>query len=273
MVFEDRRRLIRIAGGSELLLADATPLDVRMAPDAHAARDAGDRLSLERMLWSLGDRGQVSEIEVLGSPRSMPRAASSPTSSSTRTIAPPRAELFERYVANGADGLRRASSRSRAWNDHDLERMRALLPEGFYLDDRRRTGVGRLAGADAYLASLAAVWELSRDLRIEMLHIIGTAEHGTLYVCRWFGTNAEGGDFDAVYVCIGLLRGEEPAGMEIFELDDLDVARARFESLGRDEFVSRMPHAPSGHPEPLALCGRVHPGRAQLPPHGRAGSS
>jgi hypothetical protein len=32
-------------------------------------------------------------------------------------------------------------------------------------------------------------------------------------------------------VCIGLLRGNETAGLEIFELDDLELARARFAEL------------------------------------------
>ena len=45
----------------------------------------------------------------------------------------------------------------RAWNAHDLGRLRALLPDDFYLDDRRRTGVGKIDGADAYVASLAAM--------------------------------------------------------------------------------------------------------------------
>ena len=145
-------------------------------------------------------------------------------------------ELFERYVASGADGLTsNAIAIARAWNDHDLERLRTLLPADFYLDDRRRTGVGRLDGVDAYLASLAAVWELSRDLRIEMLYVVGTAEHGIAYVNRWSGTNAEGGEFDAVYVCISLLRDDDTGLLEIFELDNLDLARARFAELSGDQ--------------------------------------
>ena len=107
----------------------------------------------------------------------------------------------------------------RAWNAHDRERVRALLPDDFYLDDRRRTGVGRLDGADAYVASLDAMWDLSRDLRIETLYFDRIAAHGRLYVARWSGTNAEGGEFDAVYVCLGLANGDRPAGLEIFELD------------------------------------------------------
>jgi hypothetical protein len=57
---------------------------------------------------------------------------------------------------------------------------------------------------------------------------------GGLYAgpaCRWSGTNAEGGEFDAAYVCIGLLRGNETAGLAIFALDDIEFPRARFAEL------------------------------------------
>ena len=142
-------------------------------------------------------------------------------------------ELFERYAALGADGAPPALLELfRAWNAHDLARVRALLPDDFYLDDHRRTGVGRLDGADAYATSLAAMWELSRDLRTDALYTVAGAPHGRLYVARWSGTNAEGGEFDAVYVCVGLASGDRPRGLEIFELDDLDAARARFAELG-----------------------------------------
>ena len=149
-------------------------------------------------------------------------------------------ELFERYAASGADGVsQRALEVARAWNDHDLRRMRALLPDDFYLDDRRRTGVGRIEGADAYVASLAAMHELSPDLRLDVLYYVTVAAHGRVYVARWSGTNLEGGEFDAVYVCLGLARGEQLVGLEIFELDDFDVALARFEALRPDPAVDR----------------------------------
>jgi len=109
--------------------------------------------------------------------------------------------------------------------------MRELLPGDFYLHDHRRTGVGRLDGAEAYLESLAAMYEISRNLRTEMLYFVSTAEHGSVYVARWSGTNVEGGEFDAVYAVVGLLRDGRPQGMEIFELEDLDRALARFEDL------------------------------------------
>jgi hypothetical protein len=52
----------------------------------------------------------------------------------------------------------------RALNDHDIGRLRAALPDDFVFRDHRRTGVGRIGNADDYVASMAAVFEQSRDV-------------------------------------------------------------------------------------------------------------
>jgi hypothetical protein len=232
--FDDRRRLFRMSADlGQTLTGDYLILKDGWRPVRTLLATAGDLLALQHILWTSGEAGATSEIETLmvsevdRDGHFVHGAAFDPDDRAAAS-----AELFERYVASGARGLAsNVIAITRAWNDHDLEGLGALLPADFYLDDRRRTGVGRLEGVDAYLTSLAAVWDLSRDLRIEMLHLVGTATHGILYVCRWSGTNAEGGELDAVYVCIGLLRDGEAAGMEIFELDDFEVARARFAEL------------------------------------------
>jgi ketosteroid isomerase-like protein len=237
---DDRRPLIRTTTGREAAIGNARFLfEGGWTPTWTILATAGDRLALQRIVWTTGEASASSEIELLAldevdrEGRLVRTVVFDPRDRAAASV-----ELFERYVAGGAGGLAsNVIAITRAWNDHDLERLRALLPADYYLDDRRRTGAGRLEGIDAYLASFAAVWDLSRDLRIEMLYLLGTAEHGIAYVNRWSGTNAEGGDFDAVYVCIALLRGDEPAGMEMFELDDIELARARFAELS----VGRKP--------------------------------
>ncbi len=123
----------------------------------------------------------------------------------------------------------------RAWNAHDLDRMRALLPADFVLHDHRRTGIGRIEGAEPYIASLAALFELSADVRLDPLYQVASAPHGVVTVNRWAGTNVEGGDFEAVFVFIGLRRGDQPVGAELFELEDLAAALARLEQLRPEE--------------------------------------
>jgi ketosteroid isomerase-like protein len=233
--FEDRRRVMRLTGDRDMGIAsDRYTWESGGRPTRTLLSTAGDRMVLQRMLWTLSEGGRVSEVELIelnevdADGRFITALLFDPDDRAAAS-----AELFDRYAASGAEGLPPETIElARAFNAHDLERMRALLPAEFYLDDRRRTGVGRMEGADAYLRSLAALWELSDDLRSEALYTVTSAEHGRLMVARWFGTNAEGGDFEAVFVTIGLLRGGRPVGVEIFELDDLEAARARFEELG-----------------------------------------
>jgi hypothetical protein len=231
--FEDRRKLIRMTGDRETAMRNARfAIEQEWRGTPILLATAGDRLALQRLVLKTGAAGAESEVEMLVV------SEVNEAGCFVRAIvfdpedrAAAHTELFERYVAsNGfsADALVFA----RAFNDHDLDRLRVLLPPDFYLDDHRRTGVGRL-GADAYLASLAALWQLSHDLTFETLYIVTAAEHGSLLVSRWFGTNAEGGDFETLYICIALRRGDQPTGLEIFEIDDMDAARARFEELGK----------------------------------------
>jgi hypothetical protein len=230
---EDRRRLFRVTVDLDGSLRNGRHLiEGGWRPVRTILATAGDRLSFQHIVWTTGQSGADSEVETLmlhEVDREGRFVFSAIFDPEDRDAA--RAELLERCVAQG--GLPPvAIELARAWDEHDLERLRAVLPADFYHNDHRRTGVGRLEGADAYLASIAALWELSRDLRVEMLYVIAAASYGGLYVGRWFGTNAEGGDFDAVRVCIWLARGEQLTGLEVFELEDLDVARARFEALG-----------------------------------------
>jgi hypothetical protein len=121
-----------------------------------------------------------------------------------------------------------------AMNAHDRERARALLPDDFVFDDHRRTGIGRLGNADDYVASLAALWEESPDASTETLYHVAFAEHGYLNIGRMFGTLASGGEFESLSVRLGRFRDGQFVGAELFELEDLDLARARFEELRPD---------------------------------------
>jgi hypothetical protein len=143
------------------------------------------------------------------------------------------AELLERWVASGLDETPMAAVEyARAWNAHDLGRLRALFPGGdnFIFRDHRRTGIG-LVDADGYIASLAALYELSADVRIETLYVVAAAKHGALMVNRWYGTNTEGGAFETIFVALIRYRDGRLLGNEFYELDDLDAARARFDEL------------------------------------------
>lgn len=150
-------------------------------------------------------------------------------------------EMFER--AARSDAARRVPAAflefGRALIDRDLARCRAALPDDFVSDDHRRTGLGLIERADDYVPWWAALFEQSPDAINEQLYTVAGGRHGLLSVMRLFGTLAEGGAFESVFVHLARFQGDRFVGNELFELEDLDVARARFEELRPD--TTRIP--------------------------------
>jgi hypothetical protein len=143
-------------------------------------------------------------------------------------------EMSERMLRNEARSVPRAALRlKRALLERDLEAIRAVTHESFVLDDRRRTGIGRIESVDAFVNSLAALFAQSSDVIIEPLQLIAVGERAYLDVCHMFGTiDASGGSFESVYARLLIFEGDRLLSLELHELDALDVARARFAELG-----------------------------------------
>jgi hypothetical protein len=140
------------------------------------------------------------------------------------------AELFERYVAGGGDGMPRGMIEYfRGVNTGDLTRARSGLCDDFVLEDHRRTGVGRLEGGDA---SVAVAHELTRERHVRPLYTAAIAPHGRVVMIRAAGTNTEGGAFEAHCATLVLYRDERIAAFEFLEPEELDVALARLAACG-----------------------------------------
>ena len=207
--------------------------EIRGQMDARLVATAGDRLALHHVFWNespgdsrfLIENYRLTEIDAAGNLRAI-------VIFDPDDCAAAHAELFERYVASGADGMPRgAIEYVRGLNGHDLVRARTGLCDDFVIDDHRRTGIGRLEGADAYIASIAVAYELAPDLRIDVLHGVATAAHGRVLLVRASGTNTEGGAFESIYLALVRYRDEKVAAYEFFEPEHLDAALARFEAL------------------------------------------
>jgi hypothetical protein len=198
---------------------------------------AGDRLALEHILWTGPVAGPVFEVEalqlievdaqgrfvaVIAFDTDERRAAS--------------AEMSERYA--GSDAAARIPPSvvefERARRARDLERMRAVLPSEFVFHDHRRTGAGRLAGADDYVAWMASLFEQSSDAIIERLYIVAAEKHGDITVGRTFGSLADGGEFELFFIALRQYQGDRWVRTELFEVEDLATARAQFEALRPD---------------------------------------
>ncbi|HVN84362.1 MAG TPA: nuclear transport factor 2 family protein [Candidatus Binatia bacterium] len=234
IVFDDRRPLFRTTGDCEQFVTNTRFIwEAGMRPTRTVLATAGDRIELHRMLWSMGDRGALSEVETL---------EVFEVDAAGRICAAIIFDPGDRAAAEGEMTLRYMRERrptfarqmeQRRDAGRDLARHRQLTRDDFVFHDRRRTGLGRLEGADAYHASLTALFELSPDAVVGFpLYYLADEPHGTLTVAHSFGTLTQGGAFESVYVMIMLFdRDGSSVVAELFELEDIDAARARFEDL------------------------------------------
>ena len=235
-VFDDRRRGIRNSGDRETFLASARMIQsAGSRPTRTLLATAGERLALEHALW-LNDRfgteiETLDVIEVDAEGRLVASVVFDPDDRRAASL-----EMLERSAAEGAARLPAvAFAGLRALNDHDLDQLRALMPTHFFVDDHRRTGLGRIEGAERFLTSLVPLFEQAPDLTFETLHTVAAENHGELAMVRSFGTlAASGGAVESFYARILWVQGDQIVGMELFEPDDLEVARARFEELRPD---------------------------------------
>jgi ketosteroid isomerase-like protein len=261
-VFEDRRRFIRLTGDRDMYIANGRWIAFMgwFSISHTLLATAGDRLALEHIRFIGAPDAPDAEVEVLAlrevdaEGRLVAVIVFDPDDRRAASV-----ELFERYArSDAARGIPAALfEMGRALHDHELARCRAALPSDFVFHDHRRMiGVGRLESADAYIASLAALFEQSSEVTFEFLYIVATEKHGTLAVGRTFGTLAEGGgEFESLYLRLARYQADQYVGMEVFDLEDLDVARARFETLRPDPLGIPPPAAPRTRSRPRTRRG------------------
>ncbi len=231
MVFDDRRRMVLTTGGRDLFLTNAR-LVARSRVSRTVLATAGDRLALLRYLWTGTYDGGAFEVENLeiievdGEGRIVAILIFDPDD---RRAA--GAELRERHARSDPRIPAAAFEFERAVRARDLVRMRTVLPGDFVFHDHRRAGAGRLEDAEGYIAYLQALFELSSDATIESLYYIATERDCHLSIGHTSGTLITGGEFESVFVQLVHWSGGRPIAVELFELEELDIARARFEEL------------------------------------------
>ena len=195
---------------------------------------AGDRLALEHFGWRGSDDGVVFEMDNLGLIE---------VDAEGRIVAVIGFDPDDRHAASAELVDRHARSETSRWVPaaffelrratvaHDLARCRAALPDDFAYHDHRRTGPGRIDGAALHRLGGLAVRAVARcDLRVHVRGRHGTARRPPRRPCR-SARSREGGAFEPVFVVLACSEATGSAGAEVFELEDLDRARARFEAL------------------------------------------
>jgi ketosteroid isomerase-like protein len=246
--WEDRRRLFQLVGDLDLAMASMRErAETGARAECRVMGIAGDRVLAQRVLWSGGpadgrfeiDTLAVVEVDETGRAKAVivfdpddSRAAQHEAWTRWAAIDPvaaPWVELFTGIVHEGFDGT-------------DWERIRTFFADDVVVEDHRRTGIGRIEGADAYLDTVRVLWALAPDQRIELGWFWPAVEpHGVVTTLKRLGTLADGGAFesDALWLCS--VAGGRVTRAEMFEVEDLDKALGRLAELRPDG----LPTAPT----------------------------
>jgi ketosteroid isomerase-like protein len=243
--FEDRRRHARLSGDADWWLSDLRQIAGAEIGDLRYSRrlvaPAGDRVCLERVLWTGGPADGRIEIEYLWLAE---------VDEAGRLVAGVVFDLDDRRVAvreGTARWLARDAAAAavgrpvveifEALSNRDPARVRANLADDLVVHDRRRIGMGLLEGADAWLESIVALWELATEVEWTPLFHLALGRHGLVGVGEISGTLRGGGAFEVLGVSLFTVAGGRINRFELFELEDADAALARFAELRPDPAV------------------------------------
>ena len=234
--FEDRRRLNRTTGACDMVVASSkviSKLGGRASRSVLAT--SGDRLSLERVLWTADDAGAVSEVETL---QITEVDAAGHVVAAIVFEPDDRRAAFDELLARFAAGEAAASGGQapvnalvHAFTRHDWESLRACLADDAVVHDHRTLGVmGALSGND-WIESRRVLAELAPDVGEETLAILAWNRRGRVSVGRLFGVTRDGGPFENLFVGVYLTDGDRIERYEFFDVGDADRGIARFEAL------------------------------------------
>jgi class 3 adenylate cyclase/tetratricopeptide (TPR) repeat protein len=144
----------------------------------------------------------------------------------------PHAEILAHHRA-----FRRASAA------RDRDALLRLLPGDFtLLSHRRLANTGRRMTREEYVASLAVMDDLDVRAEIRVEHMLRLCATAVIGVSTFHGI-ASGGDFENSTVFVGGHDGRAFHVWELFDLEQLDAARARYAELAAEVPACRIESA------------------------------
>ena len=200
---------------------------------------AGDRVALERNMWTGEPDGVAVEVETLllteidANGRLVATIGFDPDDRRAAF-----AEAHARFSAGEAASTVAqapivayfvASSRS----DWETQ-LRGCLARDVVVHDHRTLGHGIQTG-DELIESWRAMMNLAPDVQAEVFRILAWNRHGRVEAVRIGGTMPYGGGpFENVFVRVIVTDGDRIQRYELFDIRDPDRALARFEELCAD---------------------------------------
>ena len=134
--------------------------------------------------------------------------------------------LDDRYVEQGGPDMR---PYNHALARHDWARFRSFFAESFVAIDHRRAGFGR-TDRDGFVAYNRSGAELSREVRASVVHVVAAGPSAVLIVGQDVGRRDDGGTWDLQMVVLSRFGADGViTQLDLYDLDDLDAARAEYE--------------------------------------------
>jgi hypothetical protein len=238
--FEDRRRLALLDGDAELMVASARErARVGAHPDLWPVGAMGDRVAVWRMVWSGGPPEGRFEVEYVATGEvDESGLLSSIVLFDLDDAQDALREAWARWAAIepvAEPWIGTATSFMDAFNSRDRTVSAWRFAENIVVEDHRRTGFGLIEGCDAYIDAIAVLWDLTPDTKLEVgWHWPAYGRHAAITTGRRTGTVVDGGPFESDFLILYTTAGGYVTRSEIFEIDALEAALARFEALGRE---------------------------------------
>ncbi|MDX2170978.1 MAG: nuclear transport factor 2 family protein, partial [Deltaproteobacteria bacterium] len=246
---DDRRSLFRLqVAGSTFFASLRLVFDAGIRWQATLLATRGGRLALYAVEAVGGvEGGPVSSallwlVEVDGDGRRTHLVAFDPQARDAATDA-----LDDRYAAGEAASyavlLHNLRAYLRAAIEGDGGALAALLPADFTLVSHRQlVGTDVPVTRETYLATRGVLEDLRLRGALRIDHLSQLSGRAALGVATWYGTLAGGGAFEDSFAVVCAHDGTRFHRLELFDLDQLDAARARYETLTRPDAAVARPY-------------------------------
>ncbi len=131
-----------------------------------------------------------------------------------------------------------------AYNARNWDRFRDVS-EGYYVLDHRPASWGRIDDVDEYVDLLKGLVDLAPDVTLRDTAIYAIDRDHAVIRMEVTGTTHEGASVDAGQISVLGWRANRVAYQEIFPIDALDAALARFDALGARDMTEPQENAAS----------------------------
>jgi ketosteroid isomerase-like protein len=250
-VFDSRRRMELLHGGSDLMVASLRErAAIGARPEWHAVGVFGDRVFVPRILWVGGPPDGLFEIEYLGVVECDENGLFTAfVLFDLQDAREAQREAFARWSVVEPDmaAVATAAVLADAFNEKNAAKWRAAFADDLVVEDHRLAGMERIDGSEAYTESVVALWKIAPDSHAEVgWRWLAIDRHGAITVARRTGTVPDGGgEFESEYLFLYLVRDGRITRVELFEMNALDMALARFEELRSTDPPRVPPNAAS----------------------------